>query len=58
MSYQILIILCSSISHENLSASCEIVMEKMGTGAKILNSILSILGYDVRSITSPELEYL
>lgn len=58
MSCQILIILYNFISHENLSASHGIVIEKMGHGAEILNFILSFLGYDLRSKDSPEFNQL
>lgn len=51
-----LIILYYTILHENLSVFHGIVMEKMGSGTKILNSILNILQDDVRSKFSTELE--
>lgn len=56
MSCQILIILYNVISHENLSASHGIVMEKVGSGAEILNFILSFLGDDVKRKDPPEFD--
>lgn len=54
MGCQLLIILYNVLPYENLPASHGIVMEKMGSGAETLNSILSILGHDVRRKCYPQ----
>lgn len=56
MSCQLLIILYNTLSYENLPVSLGIVMEKMGNGTEILNSILSILRNDVRSKCFPSIK--